>query len=417
MASTKMDPARLFDSHSVSPAKAAAIAPPSFEFLDLKAQFATIREEVMAAVAQVMESQIFILGQEVSSFETEFCKRFQANNAISCASGSDALVLALMACGIRSGDEVITTPFTFVATAGSIARVGAKPVFVDIDPETFNLDPRLIAAAITSKTRAIMPVHLFGLPIDMEPIIELAKRNGFTIIEDAAQAIGAHYQGRNVGNLGDFGCFSFFPSKNLGGAGDGGLVTTANSDSAERLRLLRVHGSKNNYHHDILGTNARWDALQAANLRVKHRHRDKWTKARRDHVQRYRELFTENNLAPFVHLPPEPAAEYFHVYNQFSIRTQNREDLREFLKARGIPTEIYYPIPLHLQPAFSYLGYRPGQFPQAEAASKEILSLPVFPEMTELQQSAVVKTISDFYLEYARTSYQLQKPLRSGVNS
>lgn len=386
-----------------SGAAAAASAPPSpapqpFDFLDLKAQFATISEELMAAVRRVMESQIFILGSEVSSFESEFSEKFEVTQAVSCASGSDALVLSLMASNIGPGDEVITTPFTFVATAGSIARVGAKPVFVDIDPTTFNIDPHSIADAMTPKTRAIMPVHLFGLPADMQPIAEVAKRNELVIIEDAAQAIGARHQSDYVGNIGNFGCFSFFPSKNLGGAGDGGLVTTNNSEAAARLRMLRAHGSNKKYHHEILGTNSRLDALQAAILRVKLPHLESWTQARRAHAQRYLELFDENHLREFVTVPPTPALGHFHVYNQFSIRAHKRNELRQFLGGRGIPTEVYYPVPLHLQPAFSYLGYRAGQFPQAEAASEEILALPVFPELTELQQTSVVKAIKDFYL-------------------
>lgn len=386
-----------------SRAAAAASAPTSpapqpFDFLDLKAQFATIGEELMAAVRRVMESQIFILGSEVSSFESEFSEKFEVRQAVSCASGSDALVLSLLASNIGPGDEVITTPFTFVATAGSIARVGAKPVFVDIDPTTFNIDPHSIADGITPKTRAIMPVHLFGLPANMEPIVEMARRNGLVIVEDAAQAIGARYQSEYVGKIGDFGCFSFFPSKNLGGAGDGGLVTTNNPEAAGRLRMLRAHGSKKKYHHDILGTNSRLDALQAAILRVKLPHLESWTQARQAHAQLYRELFNESHIAEFVGVPPAPAIEYLHVYNQFSIRVRNRDELRQFLGAHGVPTEVYYPVPLHLQPAFSYLGYRPGQFPQAEAASKEILALPVFPELTKLQQTSVVKAIRDFYL-------------------
>jgi len=374
-----------------------AAMPGAFTFLDLKAQFAAIKDEIMAAVTRVMESQVFILGDEVRSFETEFSEQFEAKHVVSCASGSDALGLALMAAGIVAGDEVITTPFTFVATAGSIARLGAKPVFVDIDPLTFNIDPQGIADAITPRTRAIMPVHLFGLPARMEPVVELARRNGLTVIEDAAQAIGARYQNRHVGDIGHFGCFSFFPSKNLGGAGDGGLVTTNDPVLADRLRLLRVHGSKEKYRYEILGVNSRLDALQATILRVKLRHLEDWTEARRAHARRYREFFEDRKLAPFITVPPEPAAEFRHVYNQFCIRARNRDALRESLRVRGIPTEVYYPLPLHLQPAFSYLGYRPGQFPHAEAASSEILALPVFPELTESQQLSVVQAIRNFY--------------------
>jgi dTDP-4-amino-4,6-dideoxygalactose transaminase len=394
-----MDQSALSNSAAIAAAGVPSVAPGAFDFLDLKAQFATIRQEIMDAVTRVMESQVFILGNEVRWFEKEFADKFEATHAISCASGSDALVLALMASGVAAGDEVITTPFTFVATAGSIARVGAIPVFVDIDPVSFNIGPGAIAAAITPRTRAIMPVHLFGQAADLAPIVDTAQRNGLKVIEDAAQAIGARYGDGYVGNTGHFGCFSFFPSKNLGGAGDGGLVTTSDADIAERLRLLRAHGSKKKYHHDILGTNSRLDALQAAILRVKLHHLEQWTESRQAHAQKYRELFDENGLTPFVTVPPEPPSDCRHVYNQFSIRARDRDSLREFLRVRGLPTEVYYPIPLHLQPAFSYLGYREGDFPQAEAASREVLALPVFPELTEPQITSVVKAMRDFYLQ------------------
>jgi dTDP-4-amino-4,6-dideoxygalactose transaminase len=373
----------------------AATAP--FEFLDLKAQYATIREEIMSAITKVMESQHFILGNEVRLFEEEFAEMFGVRHAVSCASGSDALVLALMAAGIGSGDEVITSPFTFVATAGSIARVGAKPVFVDIDPDTHNLDPSAIASAITAHTRAIMPVHLFGQTAEMASILGIASLHGLTVIEDAAQAIGARYGENYAGNIGDFGCFSFFPSKNLGGAGDGGMVTTHDAKLAQSLRLLRVHGSSKKYHHDILGTNSRLDALQAAILRVKLRHLEAWTQGREARAQRYRELFSEAELLSILTLPPASSSSSRHVYNQFSVRCEQRDALREHLRLSGIPTEIYYPLPLHLQPAFSYLGNAMGQFPNAEAASREVLALPVYPELTEAQQISVVKTIASFY--------------------
>jgi dTDP-4-amino-4,6-dideoxygalactose transaminase len=380
------------------PASLAAI-PLLFDFLDLRAQFATIRDEVTKAMTMVMETQAFILGNEVRLFEEDFSKMFGSSHAISCSSGSDALMLALMAAGVGNDDEVITTPFTFVATAGSIARVGAKPVFVDIDPVTFNLDSGKIAAALTRRTRAIIPVHLFGLAADLDPISDIAKENGLTVIEDAAQAIGARYRDAFVGNIGWFGCFSFFPSKNLGGAGDGGLVSTFDAAMAERLLLLRVHGSRKKYRYEILGTNSRLDALQAAILRVKLRHLHEWTEARQARAGRYRELFEETGLTKFVVLPPEPPPHYRHVYNQFTIRCSERDKLREFLQSVGIPSEVYYPLPLHLQPAFSYLGYRAGDFPQAEFASSQVLSLPVFPEITETQQLSVVKAIAKFYLQ------------------
>ncbi|MGA2814425.1 MAG: DegT/DnrJ/EryC1/StrS family aminotransferase [Candidatus Acidiferrum sp.] len=372
-------------------------APPLCDLLDLKAQFATIREEIMAAVARVMESQLFILGEEVRLFEEEIAHMLGARHAIGCASGTDALILALLAAGIGPGDEVITTPFSFVATAGSIAWLRAKPVFVDIAPDTFNIDPEKIASAITPKTRAIMPVHLFGLSADLDPILALAKTRNLAVIEDAAQAIGAQYQGRCIGTFAEFGCFSFFPSKNLGGAGDGGLITTEDPALAERLRLLRMHGSKTKYHHDILGTNSRLDALQAAILRVKLRHLPAWTAGRQARAQRYRELFAAARLSAVVKCPPAPPPQYQHVYNQFSIRCQYRDALREHLRLAGIPSEIYYPVPLHLQPAFASLGYRAGQFPHAEAATREVLSLPVFPELSDVHQARIVGVLADFY--------------------
>jgi dTDP-4-amino-4,6-dideoxygalactose transaminase len=395
--STKMSEELLVSSQGVTSTPPAAPVKPAFDFLDLKAQFATIREEVMQAVSKVMESQIFILGPEVKGLEDDYAKAFDAKFAVSCASGSDALVLALIAAGVGRDDEVITSPFSFFATAGSIARVGARPVFVDIDPVTFNLDARQVAGANTPKTKAVMPVHLFGLAADMDAVHAALVGKNIAVIEDAAQAIGSIYDGKYVGNIGDFGCFSFFPSKNLGGAGDGGLITAQTPEVADKLRLLRVHGSRKKYHHEILGTNSRLDALQAAILRVKLRHLAAWSDGRRSKAQRYRELFAEFNLTGAVSAPPEPPASYRHVYNQFSIRCSDRDALRDSLRSVGVPTEIYYPIPLHLQPAFSYLGYAPGDFPESEAASREVLALPVYPELSEQQQRSVVQAIADFY--------------------
>ena len=375
---------------------------PAFPFLDLKAQFASIRDEVMAAVNGVLESQQFILGPEVKELEEELAARLGAKHAIGCASGTDALVLALMATGIGPGDEVVTTPFSFVATAGSIAQVGAKPVFVDIEAATFNLDPRMLEGAITPKTRAIMPVHLFGLPADLDPILEIAKAQGILVIEDAAQAIGSRYHGRFVGAIGDFGCFSFFPSKNLGAAGDAGLITTNDPGMAERLRMIRVHGSSQKYFHEIQGINSRLDALQAAILRVKLRHLDKWAAARGAHAQRYRDLFAQQSLSAFITYPAPPPSSVFHVYNQFTIRARHRDQLKDFLSNAGVPTEIYYPLCLHLQKAFSSFGFRSGQFPVAEKASHEVLSLPVFPELRNDQQDAVVQAITRFYRSHGK---------------
>jgi dTDP-4-amino-4,6-dideoxygalactose transaminase len=373
-------------------------AMPAFDFLDLRAQFAIIREEVMAAVTRVMESQHFILGPEVQQFEQEVAAKLGAQFAVGCASGTDALILSLMAAGIGPDDEVITTPFSFIATAGSIAYVGAKPVFVDINPVSFNIDVAKLETAITPKTRALMPVHLFGLPADMDPILVLAKRRGLLVIEDACQAIGARYGSHAVGTLGDFGCFSFFPSKNLGGAGDGGLVTTASPEMAERIQMLRVHGSKKKYFHDILRTNSRLDALQAAVLRVKLRHLDAWAAARQNRADRYRRIFAEAGLSGFIAAPPAPSQQFHHIYNQFTIRCQRRDELKDFLRNAGVPAEIYYPLCLHLQPAFQFLGYREDKLPVSEKASHEVLSLPVYPELQDAQQDRVVQAISDFYL-------------------
>jgi dTDP-4-amino-4,6-dideoxygalactose transaminase len=366
-------------------------------YLDLKAQFAPIRDEVMQAISSVMESQHFILGEEVRAFEEECASYLGAKHAIACASGSDALVLALMALEIGRDDEVITTPFSFFATGGSIARVGARPVFVDIDPATFNLDPAKIAAAITPQTKAIMPVHLFGLSADMDPVLALAKANGIAVVEDAAQAFGARYKGAAAGTIGNIGCFSFFPSKNLGGAGDGGLLTTEDATLADKLRILRVHGSRRKYHHELLGLNSRLDSLQAAILRVKLRHLAAWTAARQERAARYERLFDAAGLAGDVRVPGAISLDYFHVYNQFTLRCQDRDALRAFLTGRGIPTEIYYPVPLHHQPAFAYLGGQQSDLSVSEAVSREVLSVPVYPELTESQQEPIVGGIAEFY--------------------
>jgi dTDP-4-amino-4,6-dideoxygalactose transaminase len=383
-----------------SPAKraenSAAAEAPRFDFLDLRAQFATIHDEVMHAVTQVFESQYFILGPEVKLLEDEVAAKLGSKFAIGCASGTDALILSLLAAGIGERDEVITTPFSFIATAGSIAYVGAKPVFVDIDPVTFNINPALLEAAITPKTRAIMPVHLFGLPADMDPILAVAQKHKLAVIEDAAQAIGSRYAGRYTGTFGDYGCFSFFPSKNLGGAGDGGMITANDPAIAERLQMLRVHGSKEKYFHQMIGTNSRLHALQAAVLRVKLRHLDAWQKGRQNRAERYRQLFESAGLSSFIAAPPPPPAKFEHVYNQFTIRSPRRDDLKAFLHAAGVPSEIYYPLCIHLQEAFTYLGHRPGDFPESEKASKEVLSLPVYPELPDAQQDRVVRAIADF---------------------
>ena len=390
--------------HSITkPTKLAEHSAPAllFPFLDLKAEYALMKEEIRAAVDKVLESQQFIMGPPVRELESEFAALVGCRFALGCASGSDALLLTLMALGVGYGDEVVTSPFTFVATAGSISRLGAKPVFIDIDPETYNLDAKQLETAITRRTKAIIPVHLFGLPAEMETITRIAAAHRMPVIEDAAQAIGARYrdsrhQYRNVGNIGELGCFSFFPSKNLGGAGDGGMITTNNPDFAERLAVLRDHGSRKKYRYDLLGMNSRLDSLQAAILRVKLRYLDGFTNARRRNADRYRTLVEQAGLDKWITLPGQPQGRQ-HVYNQFVIRAQKRDQLRDHLRARGIPTEIYYPCPLHLQPAFACLGYAQGAFPQAEEASDHVLALPVFPQISEDQQKIVVNAIADFF--------------------
>jgi dTDP-4-amino-4,6-dideoxygalactose transaminase len=367
-------------------------------FLDLKAQFAGMREEVMQAITRVMESQHFILGPEVQAFENETAERVGAKHAIGCASGSDALVLALMALGVGAGDEVITVPFTFVATAGSIARVGATPRFIDIDSTTYNMDPAKLEAAITPKTKAIIPVHLFGLTADMDAINQVAARHNIAVIEDAAQAIGARYKGHAAGSLATMCCFSFFPSKNLGGAGDGGMVTTNDDGVADRLKVLRVHGSRRKYEYELVGMNSRLDAIQAAVLRVKAKYLDKWADGRRANAEKYCSLVAEAGLSSLVKTPVEPNGCH-HVYNQFTVRVAKRDELRKHLQNKGIPTEVYYPFPLHTQPAFASYGYRHGEFPATEAAAQQVVSLPIYPELTTEQLRAIVTSIAEFYRE------------------
>lgn len=365
------------------------------QFLDLGQQFEQIRDELVPAISNVLASQRFILGPEVEQLEAEICDYLGCRFAVACASGTDALILALLSIGVGTGDEVVTTPFTFVATAGAITRVGATPVFADIDPTSYNIDPESIIRKLTSKTRAIIPVHLFGLAAEMAPIVETAERRGIAVIEDAAQAIGARYRDRQVGTIGTFGCFSFFPSKNLGGAGDGGMVVTNDVTLADRLRILRVHGSRRKYEYEILGMNSRLDALQAAILRVKLHHLDNWTEGRRRNAHRYRELLLASSAATRLKLPSS-SERGRHVYNQFTIRCAEREELRQYLHNEGIPSEIYYPHPLHLQPAFDYLGYKKDSLPCAEAAAHEVLSLPIYPELTEDQQQIIAGAIGRF---------------------
>ena len=358
--------------------------------LDLHAQYAPIRDEINAAIHRVLDSGVFILGPEVESLESEIAAYSQCQFGIGVTSGTDALLVALMACDIKPGDEVITTPFSFFATAGSIARVHAKPVFIDIEPDSFNIDPTKIAAAITPRTKAIMPVHLFGQMAEMNPIMELAMKHKLYVIEDAAQGIGAEYHGRRAGSIGHFGCFSFYPSKNLGCPGDGGMVTTNDPALAARTKALRNHGSTTKYYHQEVGGNFRLDALQAAILRVKLPYLDDWTVARQRNAQIYRhECRTGDSPVLPVELPHRR-----HVYNQFVIRTKRRDALLDNLKSQSIGCEIYYPLPLHLQDCFATLGYREGDFPVAEAAAREVLALPIYPELTEDQIQTVVAACS-----------------------
>jgi dTDP-4-amino-4,6-dideoxygalactose transaminase len=360
--------------------------------LDLLAQWRPLREEILAAIARVCDSQRFILGVEVESLERELAAMLQARHAIGVSSGTDALLCALMALDVGPGDEVITSTYSFFATAGSIVRLGATPVLVDIDPATFNIDVDAVRAAVSSRTKAIMPVHLFGQCADMDPLIDIAARAGVPIVEDAAQAIGSTYKGRQAGTLGSVACFSFFPSKNLGAFGDAGLVTASDDRLAERVRLLRNHGAEQQYFHRMVGGNFRLDALQAAILRVKAPHLEAWTAGRRRNAARYRALFEAARLLDGVTLPLE-SPDGVHIYNQFVIRVPRRDRVKERLAANGIGSAIYYPVPFHLQECFAGLGYREGAFPHAEAAARETLALPIFPELSEAQQAHVVDSI------------------------
>jgi dTDP-4-amino-4,6-dideoxygalactose transaminase len=360
--------------------------------LDLKAQYVTIRDDVRLAMDRVLESQRFILGPEVEALEREVAEYSQCRFGIGMSSGTDALLAALMALDIKSGDEVITTPYSFFATAGSIARLGATPVFADIDATTLNLDAGQIESRITTRTRAIIPVHLFGQVANMEATLDVAKRHRLPVIEDAAQAIGAERNGRRAGSMGLMGCFSFFPSKNLGGFGDGGMVTTNDPEIAGRLRLLRSHGFRTKYYNEVLGGNFRLDELQAAVLRVKLVYLDRWTAGRQRNAGLYRELLADSDR---VGLPfEEPGSR--HIYNQFVIRSPRRDWLQAHLKEKKIGSEVYYPVPLHLQECFKYLNHSPGEFPVSEQASRETLALPIYPELSPDDVRAVAAAIQEF---------------------
>lgn len=361
--------------------------------LDLKAQYDTIRDEVRAAVDKVLESQHFINGPEVKQLEEAVASYSHCKKGIGVSSGTDALLCSLMALDIGPGDEVITTPYTFFATVGSIWRVGAKPVFVDIEPETFNIDPAKIEAVVTKKTKAIIPVHLYGQCAEMDPILEIAKRHNLFVIEDGAQAIGAQYKGKTVGTMGTVGCLSFFPSKNLGGFGDGGMILTNDEALAEKIAVYRMHGSKPKYYHKFVGGNFRLDTIQAAGLLVKLPHLDSWSEKRRQNAKLYNELFKGCSKVTV----PVIRDYNLTIYNQYVIRVGDKRDgLRDFLKENGIGTEIYYPVSMHEQECFAPLGYKKGDFPESEKAASETLALPIYPELTEEQIRYVAGKVKEY---------------------
>jgi dTDP-4-amino-4,6-dideoxygalactose transaminase len=368
---------------------------PSFT---LNRQNSELKQEFVECFSRLLEKGKFILGENVNILEDQISSYCKTNHGIGVANGSEALYLSLIACEIGYEDEVITTPFTFFATAGSICRVGARPVFVDIDPETWNINANLIEEKVTPKTKAIIPVHLYGCPADMHTITQVAKRYNLKVIEDAAQALGARYKEQRVGSLGDAGCFSFFPTKNLGSFGDAGMIVTHDSEIAEKIKLLRVHGARNKYHHDFLGYNSRLDELQAAILNVKFNYFEQWTERRREIAKLYNNLFKKHLSAGrlLIKLPQEPDYAY-HVYHQYTIQTSQRNQLQNYLKERGVGSTVYYPIPMHLQKAFTSLGYRPGNFPVTEAACNEVLSLPMFPELTNEEVAHVVHKVVNYF--------------------
>jgi dTDP-4-amino-4,6-dideoxygalactose transaminase len=373
--------------------------------LDLQAQYLSIQDEILRAVHEVLSSQQFILGPAVAALETRIAEYCGSEHAVGVSSGSDALLMCLMAEGIGPGDEVITTPFTFFATVAAILRVGATPRFVDICPDTFNLDVSQLPDAITPRTRAIMPVHLFGLCADMHPIMEISRRHGLIVIEDAAQSLGALYHGRHSGTIGDYGCYSFFPSKNLGGAGDGGMIVTGDEAKADRLRLLRVQGARPKYHHQILGGNFRLDTLQAAIVAAKLPHLDRWAEMRRANAARYTELLSAQlrHTSGLLSLPHEPTG-YRHVFNQFVVRVSDRERVRAHLSDHGIATEVYYPVPAHLQPAVAQSDLAAGRFPVSERSARECLAIPVYPELPAAASTAVVAALAESVVRHRESS-------------
>ena len=380
-------------------ASVSSVADPKMNvpLLDLKEQNAALRPEIEAALARVLDSNGFILGGEVAALEKELAEYCGVKHAIGCASGSDAILLALMAADVGPGDEVITTPYSFFATVSSITRLGATPVFVDIEPGTYNIDPARMEAAITERTKAIEPVHLYGQCADMEAINSIARDRGIAVVEDAAQAIGAEENGTRAGAMGDIGCFSFYPSKNLGGMGDGGFVTTNDDALAKKLTALRVHGAEERYYHKYVGVNSRLDGFQGAVLRVKLPHLDRWTDARQANAERYRQLFTDAGLTEHIGLP-FVRQNCRHIYNQYVVRVPGkRDELRSYLTEHGVGTDIYYPVPLHLQECFAYLGCKRGDMPESERAAEETLALPIYPELRGEQQEHVVATIADLF--------------------
>jgi len=365
--------------------------------LDLKAQYASLRQRIEPVIREVVESQYFILGPKVAELESKIANYSQVKYGIGVSSGTDALLIALMAIDVTSADEIITTPYSFFATAGVISRLGAKPVFVDIEPDTYNIDPARIESAITPRTKAIIPVHLYGQMADMDPIMKIAQKHNLTVIEDAAQAIGSEYKdGRRAGSIGHMGCFSFFPSKNLGGFGDAGMVVTNDKDLAEKLVQLRVHGAEPKYYHKIIGGNFRIDALQAAILTIKLDYLDQWTEGRQKNAEDYYRLFGHHQLADKLKLPAKREG-YRHIFNQFIIAAPERDSLIEHLRNHRIGCEIYYPVALHNQECFAYLGCKTGDFPKAEEAARSTFAIPIYPELTAQQKEYVVQTIASYY--------------------
>ncbi len=360
--------------------------------LDLEAQYRALQDELEPAVLEVLRSGGYILGPQVAAFEREIAEYVDVPRAVGLASGTDALRIALGALGVAAGDEVITTAFSFIATANTISRSGATPVFADIDPRTFNLDPRDVERCITPRTRGIVAVHLYGQPVDMEALMDIAERHGLWVLEDACQALGASWNGRPAGSIGVAGCFSFYPTKNLGAAGDAGMLTAARADFAEHVEVLARHGGRERYKADLVGWNSRLDALQATILRVKLRHLEEWTEARRRVAARYDELLRDTPVTT-----PYAAPQARHVYHQYTIRAPRRDELAAFLKQRGVGSMVYYPIPIHLQPLYAELGYLDGSLPATEHAAAEVLSLPIYPELTDEQIDEVVAAIREFY--------------------